>query len=110
MVLYDGERRLSFRQFRLFEQGQVRSNELARNKCQFPRIRLELWCENEAEIACLEMQMENAENQVEKRKFETALSYATYPLYATQVGFDQTQFWLALKHQIENHLLETRSL
>ena len=47
--------------------------------------------ENDAELfAWLEMQMENAENQVAKRKFETAPSYATDPLYATQVGFDIT--------------------
>ena len=48
--------------------------------------------ENDAEIfAWLEMQMENAENQVAKRKFETALSYATDPLYATQAGFHTTR-------------------
>ena len=44
--------------------------------------------DNDNELfAWLEQEMENAENQVTTRKFETALSYATDPLYATQVGF-----------------------
>ena len=44
--------------------------------------------ENDNEVfVWLEQEMENAENQVTKRKFETALSYSTDPLYAAQVGF-----------------------
>ena len=46
-------------------------------------------------FAWLEMQMKNVENEIAKRKFETALSYATDPLYATQVGLTKLKFdWL----------------